>query len=304
MRLIHFCSIALFLFSIGTLASARDIPRTDPDRKAILDAVRRSPEIQFVVKDLYRSGDFAWLCAVETVNGVMRRTDEGDPGPELHAFVLLHDKGAWVYSESMFGGFLSAAEKADCTFTVEQVADLAGPPASERDLKAVWQFVVHERLLDDLKWGHWGKSLDDGVRSTIAMLKAHGIAEDFVIDDKTGKYLKPDQQLFDIAMEQCKDAHCRKATSQAAADLPRLYDDSRVSSLVWDNCQYGRRMGRVDLIANCVDTHRLKPYCRPGMRYFQDKEDIQHCLGDIAQQCRSLPFADDVQRSTVCFYLL
>jgi hypothetical protein len=60
-------------------------------------------------------------------------------------------------------------------------------------------------------------------------------------------------------------------------------------------------MGRADVIANCIDTHMLKPHCRPGLRYFQDKEDIQRCLGDIAQQCRSLPFEDERERSAACF---
>jgi hypothetical protein len=38
------------------------------------------------------------------------------------------------------------------------------------------------------------------------------------------------------------------------------------------------------------------------MRYFQNKDDIQHCLGDIAQQCRSLPFRDEGERAlAACF---
>jgi len=293
MRPIHFVLIALLLFGITTASSARDLPHTDPERKAILDAVRSSPEIRFVVKDLYRNGDFAWLCAVESKNGVLH-SDE--LGLTVLRFILLLDKGKWVAESEREG-----SGSVECGSELIYGAAPAELPASEDDLKAIWESIAHSALLDDLKWGHWGKSLDDGVRNTIVMLKAHGMPEDFVIDEKTDKYLKPDQQTFDIAMEQCKDARCRKATSQATVDLPRLYGDRRVSTLVWDNCQYGRRLHRMDLISNCVNTHMLKPHCRPGMLYFQDKEDIQHCLGDILQQCRSLPFANEVQRSTACF---
>jgi hypothetical protein len=294
MSLIHFCLIPLFLLGVTSTASSRDLPRTDPDRKAILDAVRSSPEIKFVVKDLYRSGDFAWLCALETENGVVRRTDESI---EVSAFALLRDKGEWV-SEHVWDGFLDATGKADCASAVDEIANVASPPGSEDDLKAVWKFVVQRGLMDDIRWGHWGKSLDGGVRSTMAMLKQHGIQEDFVIDHLKTPF---DQGQFNVAITQCKDANCRKAMTQAAADLTRLHGDNRVSSLVWDNCMYGLRIHRTDLIANCVDTHMLKPQCRPGLHYFQNKDEIQHCLSDIAQQCRSLPFADDGVRSAVCF---
>jgi hypothetical protein len=64
---------------------------------------------------------------------------------------------------------------------------------------------------------------------------------------------------------------------------------------------YGVRIAQTDLITNCIDTHMLKPYCRPGLHYFQNKDEIQHCLSDIARQCRSLPFKNDVERSTICF---
>ncbi|MDD5084388.1 MAG: hypothetical protein PHT88_05685 [Candidatus Moranbacteria bacterium] len=282
--------IIMLLLGITATASARDLPRSDPARKAILDTVRSSPKIKFVVKDLYRSGDFAWLCAVESKNGVLH-SDE--LGLFVLKYVLLLDHGKWI-AESAGEG----AGNVECGSELIYGSPPAELPASEEDLKAIWKAVIHQALLDDLKWGHWGKSLDDGVRNMISILKAHGIEEDFVIEHPKEKL---DKMQFDIATEQCKDARCKKAMTQAAADLPRLRDDSRVSSLVWDNCQYGLRINRTDVIANCVDTHMFKPYCRPGMHYFQDKKDIQHCLGDILQQCRSLPFADDVTRYTVCF---
>jgi hypothetical protein len=294
MRPIHFCFFALLLIGFTNATCARDIPRTDPERKAFLDAVRSSPEIRFVVKDLYRSGDFAWLCALETENGVVRRTDES---VEVNAYILLRNKGAWV-SEPFWTGFLGHEGTADCSMAVEQIDNVAAPPASEDDLKAVWKYVVRIGLMEDVKWGHWGKSLDDGVRSRMSMLKEHGMQEDFVIDHPKDKF---DQLQFDIAMEQCKDSGCKKTMAQAAADLIRLNGDSRISSMVWENCKYGLRLHRTDLIANCIDTHMLMPHCRPGLHYFENKEDIQHCLGDIAQQCRALPFRDDVERSAVCF---
>jgi hypothetical protein len=293
MRLLHCCLVTLLLLG-ASAASARDIPRADPNRIAILDAVRRSPEVRLVVKDIFRSGDFAWLCVLESTNGVIRGTDDAF---DVLTFALLLDHGKWIV-ESAGGGLASSVRSAECGSELTEAAGLNGPPASEDDLKALWQGVIRRILLDDLRWGHWGKKLD-GVRSKIAMLKEHGVREDFGIDHPK---VKLDQVQFDVAMQQCgKDARCRKTMAQAATDLTRLHGDSRVSSLVWDNCQYGLRMLRTDLIAQCVSTHMLKPYCSSGLSYFQNKNEIQHCLADITLQCRSLPFASEVDRSTVCF---
>jgi len=303
-RLIQLCSIALLLFGITTSVSARDIPRTDPERKVILDAVRSSPDIRYVVKDLYRSGDFAWLCALETENGEARRTDEAI---EVNAYVLLRDKGAWV-SNKFWTGFLGHEGTDDCSSAVEQFYDLEGVPPAEDDIKAVWKFVIQERLMSDIKWGYWGKGLIEsghrgkgpeggfgGLKLTMAMLKEHGLQEDFVIDHPATPFT---QVGFDAVIARCKDAGCKKTMAQAAADLTRLQGGNRVSSLVWDNC----RFGGMNVVANCVDTHMLKLYCRPGMHYFLNKDDIQHCLGDIAQQCRSLPFRDEGARAlAACF---
>jgi len=278
MRPIHFVLIALLLFGITTASSARDLPHTDPERKAILDAMRsspdRTPNSHYVVKDLYRSGDFAWLCAVESDKyGVVRNTDESIT---VHAFVLLLDKGTWIL-DSPWYGWLGHEGADDCSAAGEKTLDRPGPPASKDDFKAVWQFVVKKRLLGDLEHGHFGKTLADEMQSKVAVLKAHGVLEDFVIDHSMEKF---SQVYFDNAAWWCKDANCRNAITQAAADLSRLHGDSRVSSLVWDNCQHD---GPV-LMASCIDTHMPKPYCRPGLLYFQDKDDIQHCLDDIAKQ--------------------
>lgn len=293
MRLVHCCLSTLLVLVVGT-ASARDIPRSDPARIAILDAVRSSPEVRLVVKDLFRSGDFAWLCVLESTNGVIRGTDDA---LDVSTYVLLLDRGKWV-AVSAGGGLASSVRSAECGGELADTAGLSGLPASEDDLKALWQGVIRRGLLEDLRWGHWGKNLD-GARSTIAMLKEHGVQDDFAIDHPK---VKLDQVQFDVAMQQCgKDARCQRAIAQAAVDLIRLHGDRRVSSLVWDNCQYGLRMHRTDLIANCVSTHVPKPYCGAGLRYFQDKDAIQRCLGDIRHQCRALPFASEATRPTVCF---
>lgn len=303
MRLIHFCSIAFFLFGITITASARDMPYSDPERKAILDAARDSPATSFVVKDLYRSGDFAWLCVLETVDGVIRRNDGMI---EVNAFLLFRDKGVWV-SHNVLTDLLSTGEKADCARVFNSIDgaipldqfNLVVPPAAEEDIETLWQIVGRSAIMNALRSGDRGRMFD-GVRSKIAMLKEHGILEDFGIDYPKGEVGQGD---IKAAVARCKDISCRKVMKQAAADLSRQQGDSRVSSLVWDNCMYGVRIQRTDLIASCIDTHMVKPYCRPGLRYFQDKKDIQRCLGDIAKECRSLPFEDDRARSAVCFML-
>ncbi|MDD2368755.1 MAG: hypothetical protein PHQ90_05580 [Sulfuricurvum sp.] len=129
--------IIMLLLGITATASARDIPRTDPERKAILNAARSEPTIRFVVKDLYRSGNFAWLCALKSDNGELRRTDESI---EVYAYILMRNKGVWV-AKDMWYGFLGNEGTNDCSKAVDEIPDLAGPPTSEKDLKTIWQFA-------------------------------------------------------------------------------------------------------------------------------------------------------------------
>jgi len=304
MRQIHFILIALLLFGITTASSARDLPHTDPERKAILDATRSDPAVRFVVKDLYRSGDFAWLCAQDSVDGAITRVGEAI---QVKAFILFRDKGVW-FSVDVWHGWFNRGEKAlaDCSSAFDSINgaipldqfNIVVPPVSEEDIKTLWQIAGRSAIMDYI-----GLRKREGanVLGTIAMLKQHGILEDFVIDYPKGEVGHGD---IDAAMKRCKDASCRKVMTQAAADISRQRGDNRVSSLVWDNCQYGVRIQRMDSITNCIGTHMLKPYCRSGMHYFQDKEDIQRCLGDIAKQCRSLSFEDDRDRSAYCSDIL
>jgi hypothetical protein len=281
------------LLGMTLTASARDLPRNDPERKAILEAARSSPVIRFVVKDLYRSGDFAWLCALESVDGAIQRTDESI---EVYAFALFRDQDKWL-AENIWSGFQDATGKSDCSGAIDQIEGIDAPPASEDDLKAIWRSVVRQAALDDLRWGHRGDAFEQ-LRGKMFALRKRGVVDDFVIDTPKAPTGKGD---LDAAMARCQDSRCRAVMKQATADLTRQLANKQVSALVWNNCQYGLRIQRTDLIASCIETNAPKPQCRPGLRYFQDKEDIRRCLGNIRQQCQSLPFADERERTAVCF---
>ncbi|RQH05641.1 hypothetical protein [Paraburkholderia dinghuensis] len=61
---------------------ACDLPKDDPDRRSILDAVRRleaakwDGKLEFLVRRLIKDGDAAYLCALFQVSGQLSRTDE------------------------------------------------------------------------------------------------------------------------------------------------------------------------------------------------------------------------------------
>ena len=288
------CLLLSLLLGITMAANARDLPRSDPERMAILEAARDSPAIRFVVKDLYRSGDFAWLCALESVDGKIHRTDQ--LAIEYNAFALFRDQGRWQ-AERIWSDFQETTGIPDCSRAIDQIEGIDVPPASQEDLKAIWQSVVRQAALEDIRWGHRGDVFEQ-LRSKMPALRKLGVLDDFVIDTPKTMTGKGD---LDAAMARCQDSRCRAVMKQATADLVRQQANKKVSALVWYNCQYGLRIQRTDLIASCVETNAPKPQCRSGLRYFQDKDDIQRCLDNIRQQCESLPFADEMARNAVCF---
>ena len=89
-----FVGLAAFLPVAEGSARARDLPRSDPDRLAILNAARGKDDAKFIVKDLFKSGDFAFLCALkQDPKYGIARTDEM---LDVYLFVFIKHESAWI----------------------------------------------------------------------------------------------------------------------------------------------------------------------------------------------------------------
>ncbi|WP_206244128.1 hypothetical protein [Novosphingobium terrae] len=134
MRFLYGVLILLGLFAgVTTPAYARDLTKTDPDRARILDAARQfavlgtsqaSEEIKWVVRDLYRDGDVAYLCAARVTDGAIDRTDDAIDG---YLFGLKRFAGAWSVAAETGTFFSAKAKPSDCWYkdkTIQSQADV------------------------------------------------------------------------------------------------------------------------------------------------------------------------------------
>lgn len=124
----------VFLSGSTPLAFARDLARTDPDRIQILDAARQytaigttqPPDgIKWVVRDLFRDGDFAYFCAARMTDGQIDRTDDAVDG---YFFGLKRVAGTWSVVAEAGTFFSMKAKPSDCWYKerpIQTRADIA-----------------------------------------------------------------------------------------------------------------------------------------------------------------------------------
>ena len=105
-------------------SSARDIPKTDPNRMPILDAARESPGEKFAVKDLFTADNMAYLCVLPmSLNAKGVPVYDGTDGSyDVRLLILRKANGKWSLlkrSES----FAASPGSVDCKVNGRELRD-------------------------------------------------------------------------------------------------------------------------------------------------------------------------------------
>lgn len=262
--------IALAAAFVCAASNARDLSRNDPDRAAILDAVRGEPDVHLVVKDLVRWGDLAYVCVLKQGrDGDYYRTDESI---EVYQSALGRVDGAWD-AVSLGGGFAGDAAHVDC--------NVNDAPVTQENLGRLIAQSVQASVLDALDYGQMTNDYDRWLH----WLAQRHLLDDFSIEHEKRAYTQDQAQFSSKACG--KSQPCRKKIADAYADLSKASADASVSSLVWTNCGYGLRVTNLALVAACVGKFRAAPDCRAGQRYGADHASIGRCVGAIKRQCKA-----------------
>ena len=106
-----------YLVALAPPALARDIPKTDPNRIAILNAVRESADQKFVVKDLVLAGDLGYFCAMPVTLDAKGRPvydeTDGQLMQRLVQVVLRKAGGQWRPVKQSVG-YVNSLNNIDC----------------------------------------------------------------------------------------------------------------------------------------------------------------------------------------------
>lgn len=267
---------AICIGSIGhSSASAADLPRTDPNRAAILQAARPAPDVKFVVKDLKKFGDFAFLCALEqTSKGGIIGTDEAI---DVYRWMFVRNAGQW-HAIDAGGGFARDAQHVSCEIDRGGVVPSPTKIESEQDIVSVTVDLVKDQIKSDLDY----RKLVDTNAPVLRALVNKKVFGEMPIEHAK-KPLDPVQ--LKVARQNCTSRSCAEDTDQAFRLLSNARTDDTVSSLVWTGCQYGLRALDLTVIQRCVSSTSRLPYCRPHMKLNADRKDIAHCIADMQAMC-------------------
>jgi len=267
---------------------ARDLPRSDPDRAAILNAARGSDSVKFIVKDLFKAGDFAFLCALEQEpNGGVIGTDDM---LDVHQWVLIKRDKAWTAIRAG-EGFAPDVSHVSCGVSDEAVGRKDGMVRSQEEVVRVLVGALREEIQRNLDQG----SFDEDNLAWLGMLRQRGLVSGISIEHKKDK-LDPVQ--LRLRVDLCKSSACVDDNKGAFEVLNQWRDDAKISSLVWENCA---RAGTLVAVQECVREMSPRSYCRPNMTLARDRKDVEQCLAEIGSLCRrtigTSKNADPLERS-------
>jgi len=273
---VFLAGLVAFLHMAEGLAQARDIPRSDPDRLAILNAARGTDDAKFIVKDMFKSGDFAFLCALkQDPKYGIARTDEA---LDVYLFVFIKHESAWI-AVNAGDAFAKDARHVPCTIEPMGGAQEVKAIASQEDVARVLVAVARDRILRNLDF----RSFDDADMALLRVLLQRQLLSDVNIEKEKNK-LDPVQ--LNVSKARCATAACMDDNRKAFEVINGLQNDVKISSLVWNGCEYGLRVGNMVAIRECVRAMSLRPYCRPNMNLLGDRKDIDKCIDEIRQLCR------------------
>jgi hypothetical protein len=259
--------LPLALFSLS--AAAADLDHNDPDRTALLDAARGSEAERFVVKDMRKDGDFAYLCALKQDKDGINGTDEAI---DVYTWGFYRYQGSWRALALSGSTFAESTDKVDCSLEGKAITT-----AAQIRTAIAGNFAADVR--DEL---HQGLSL--ATQERLKQLTQLGVLQTVDIEEAKNPY--SDTQL-QVVLQACHDDACRNANRQAYARLQQLQRAPGTSSLVWNRCVYGMRALNLTLNARCVEATAPLPVCRPHQRLPNDEKSIESCLASVEKQCRN-----------------
>lgn len=271
---------ALSLLVLPLALHARDLDKSDPVRKQLLDAAREQPDDKFLVKYLIRDGNFAYLCAFKTdKEGNIEATDEDD---DVYKYLLIKQGDHWT-SHLYQTGLTPKYQESDCASETSKY-DRALPANLSADMHAIqseWIGYMLTILHDEPDPRKW-KQNDSAAYNA---LRAQGVLKTLPVDsagkDMFHVKLKYDLQKSNI----CKSNRaCNDSADKSLAQLQKLSASNTVSELVWYTCDKSLdNDDKVEHLEQCVTRSQSKPYCRTGMDYFTDHTDVAHCFSEIMQ---------------------
>lgn len=256
-------------------AIAADLPHSDPDRAAILQAARPSPDVKFLVKDLRKFGDFAFLCALEqSADGGIIGTDEA---LDVYKWTFVRNAGQWHAIEAG-GGFARDAQHVPCEIDRGDVVPSLKKIETEQDIVSLTVNLVKAQIKSDLDY----RQLVDANAPVLRALESKKVFGDMPIEHEKKPF---DPVQLQVARQRCASRSCAEDTVTAFDLLSKARTDDTVSSLVWAGCQYGLRALNLMVIQRCVSSAARLPYCRPHMTLNADRKDIGHCIADLRAKC-------------------
>jgi hypothetical protein len=255
---------------------ARDLPRSDPDRAAILNAARGTDKVKFIVKDLFKAGDFAFLCALkQDPNGGVYATDEM---LDVHQWVLVRVEKSWLAVRTG-EGFAPDVSHVPCGASNEAVGREDGIVRNQDDLVRVLVFALRDEIQRQLNYSVF----DEDSLGLLGVLIQRGLVSEISIEHKKDNF---DPVQLRACVDHCQSDACVEDNKSAFGALSRWQDDAKISSLVWANCGYGVRAGTLVAIRECIREMSARPYCRPKMTLVRDRKDIEKCLAEINLLCQ------------------
>ena len=264
--------------ALGGRSWAGDLPKWDPDRAALLNTARGEEQIKFIVRDLVKDGDYAFLCAFkkERSGGIVGTDDMID----VYQYFFVRDAGRWIPLRRE-GGFTQDVRDVPCEINLrDEVKTVPGeshpiPVQGQDDLVRIIMSEVQWGIRDDLDGG----AIEPQWLDLWRLLGRKNVAVDFSIEHAKSKY-EPESDRATSEDRACPSSACKLDVKHAFRGLTALKIDARVSSLVWSNCRFD------SLIATqaCVSEMSALPYCRPGLKFGADRKEIDRCLAEIGKR--------------------
>lgn len=259
--------LPLALFSLS--ANAADLDHNDPDRAAILNAARGEEAVRFVVKDLVKDGDYAFLCALKQDQDGIAGTDEAI---DVYDWGLYRDQGRWQALALTGSTFAESTDKVDCSLNGQTITTAA----------QIRQAIADNFAADVRDEVHW--RLSAATLERLKQLVQLGVLQTVDVEDTKKPY---DDTQLQVVLDACHDDACRSANRQAYTRLQQLQKAPSTSSLVWNRCGYGMRANNLTLNARCMEATSPLPVCRPHQRLPNDEKSIAACLAAVEKKCES-----------------
>jgi hypothetical protein len=270
-RALMLATICASSVSLGRAAGARDLPKRDPARAAILDSVRRAPGEKFIVKDLVRFGDFAYLCAlVRDEKGFIQNTDGG---LDINQWVLMSDGSRWLAMSSV-GGFAADARHVDCAPSfrsdVKQVSSVA-------DVERIFVDELRSAIQRDLQYDQ----LSDA-NLALDVLRSKEPSFDVSLDGAKSDIIWKREAVHRTP---CSSPACREK-GPILKELTAVRDDPSLSALQWNWCEtVGLRADSLEVTKRCAADPAARRACHTGMNLPRDRLGLDACRSELERAC-------------------